>query len=104
MEEVVVSLEGPSSFGVQLRGPHIAGKGHAVKGCHVVGFAKGKDKASAGCEAIKVDMTLVEINGIDVTSESIDRVRKLLQGRPITTRWIMFNWMDRCPDTPDLTL
>jgi putative IMPACT (imprinted ancient) family translation regulator len=40
------------------KGPRVAGKGHAIKRCHVVGFANGKDKASLGCEAIKVDMTL----------------------------------------------
>jgi hypothetical protein len=102
IEDVTATMEGPSSFGVQLRGPHVAGKGHEIRGCHVVGFANGKDRAAPGCEAIKIDMTLVEINGEDVTKYSIDRVRELLQGRPITTRWIMFGWEDPCPDTPDL--
>jgi len=40
-------------------------------------------------------MSLVEINGKDVTNESIDTVREHLQERPITTRWILFDHIDQ---------
>jgi|TARA_B110000208_G_C11371288_1_gene285057 hypothetical protein len=100
LNETTIRFTGKESFGVNLKGPHIAGNGHAVKGCHIVGFTT--EKRKDGCEKLVEDMTLVEINGEDVTKESIDNVREKLSGRPITTKWILFELLEPCPDTPEI--
>ena len=102
IEETIITFTDKETFGIRLKGPEKAGDGHEVYGCHVVAFTSQERKPK--CENIQIDMSLVEINGKDVTNESIDTVREHLQERPITTRWILFDHIDQCPDTPDLHL
>ena len=102
IEETIITFTDKETFGIRLKGPEKAGGGHEVYGCHVVAFTSQERKPK--CENIQIDMSLVEINGKDVTNESIDTVREHLQERPITTRWILFDHIDQCPDTPDLHL
>ena len=102
LNETTIKFEGTESFGAMLRGHEIAGHGHEVKGCHIVGFTS--ETRNPGCEGLKDDMTIVEINGKDVTHCSIDEVRAMLSGRPITTHWVLFENIEKCPDTPDVVL
>ena len=100
LNETTIKFEGTESFGAMLKGHEIAGHGHEVKGCHIVGFTT--ETRNPGCEGLKDDMTIVEINGKDVTKCSIDEVRAMLSGRPITTHWVLFENIEQCPDTPDV--
>ena len=102
IEETIITFTDKETFGIRLKGPEKAGDGHEVYGCHVVAFTSLERKPK--CEKLQLDMSLVEINGKDVTNESIDTVREHLQERPITTRWILFDHIDQCHDTPDLHL
>ena len=102
LNETTIKFEGTESFGALLKGHEIAGHGHEIKGCHIVGFTT--DTRNPGCEGLKDDMTIVEINGKDVTKCSIDKVRAMLSGRPITTHWVLFENIEQCPDTPDVVL
>jgi hypothetical protein len=99
IEETTIVFDSKEDrFGVKLKGPEIAGKGHEILGCHVFSVEQRQPK----CEGLKIDMTLVEIDGVDVTNESIDVVRSKLQNRPLTTRWILFEMHQSCPDTPEI--
>ena len=99
IEETTIVFDSKEDrFGVKLKGPEIAGNGHEILGCHVFSVEQRQPK----CEGLKIDMTLVEIDGVDVTNESIDVVRSKLLNRPLTTRWILFELLQTCPDTPEI--
>ena len=104
---MTIVFDGKERFGVNLKGPQVQGtegqvkEYHRIVGCHIVAFTT--EKRQPKCEGLMLDMSLVEINGKDVTGLSIDDVKALLQGRPIETRWILFALIKRCPDTPDVT-